>query len=356
MYKKIFVAITLLCAIVNVKAQEAAKEESKPITISGYIDGYYRYDFSKKLENNRTSFTNAHNSFELGMASLKLEHSFGKVGFVADLGFGQRAKEFSYNDNGITQAVKQLYATYAPADWIKFTLGSWGTHVGYEIVDPIANRNYSMSYMFSWGPFFHTGLKTDFTFGKSGLMIGIANPTDYKTAPLNSKKYFIGQYSLAATDDIKLYLNYVAGKRFTDSAKTSQIDLVVTAKITDKFNIGYNGTINSTKFQESADVYASSSKKWWGSAVYLNVDPTEKVGLTLRSEYFSDKNQLVAMSLAPEGANIFANTLSLNLKSGPLTIIPELRIESANKPVYYNAEGNTVSSTASFLLAAVYKF
>ncbi|MFZ9661298.1 MAG: outer membrane beta-barrel protein, partial [Chitinophagaceae bacterium] len=196
----------------------------------------------------------------------------------------------------------------------------------------------------------------DLTFGKSGLMLGVANPTDFKTAPMDSKKYFLAQYSIAATDNIKLYLNYVAGKRFTDTARTSQIDLVATVKLTDKFNIGYNGTINSTVFQESPEVYASTSKKWWGSALYLNVDPTEKLGLTLRSEYFSDKHQLVAMSLAPEGANIFANTISLNLKSGPLTIIPELRFESANKPVYFNAEGNTVSSTANFLLAAIYKF
>ena len=39
---------------------------------------------------------------------------------------------------------------------------SWATHVGYELVDAYLNRNYSMSYMFSYGPFFHTGIKADF--------------------------------------------------------------------------------------------------------------------------------------------------------------------------------------------------
>ena len=47
----------------------AVKEEPKPITISGFVDVYYRYDFSQNPANNRTSFTNSHNSFELGMAS-----------------------------------------------------------------------------------------------------------------------------------------------------------------------------------------------------------------------------------------------------------------------------------------------
>ena len=56
-----------------------------------------------------------------------------------------RAKEFAYTDEGITQAIKQLYVSYSPAEWLKFTAGSWATHVGYELVDPQLNRNYSMS-------------------------------------------------------------------------------------------------------------------------------------------------------------------------------------------------------------------
>jgi Putative beta-barrel porin-2, OmpL-like. bbp2 len=358
MLRKIFViAITMATAQYSF-AQEAVApvEEKKPATtISGFADVYYRYDFSKNPSNNRTSFTNSHNSFELGMASLKLEHSFGKVSMVADMGFGKRAQEFSYNESGVVAAIKQLYVSYAATDWLKLTMGSWATHVGYELVDAPANRNYSMSYMFSWGPFFHTGLKAEATFGKAGFMLGVANPTDYKTAPLDSKKYMLAQFSYAFTDNIKAYLNYVGGKRFTDSAKTNQFDVVVTAKVSDKFSLGYNGTVNTTKFQID-DKYDTDAQAWWGSAAYLNFDPTEKFGLTWRSEYFSDKNQLVAMSLAPEGAAIFANTISANFRIHGLTIIPEFRFETSGKDVFYDKEGGPKSGNASVLLAAVYKF
>jgi|KBSMisStaDraftv2_1062788.scaffolds.fasta_scaffold100447_2 hypothetical protein len=359
MLRKFIVTAITMAAISPLFAQDTTvttvKEEPKPITISGFVDVYYRYDFSQNLANNRTSFTNSHNSFELGMASIKLEHSFGKVGFVADLGFGKRAQEFSYNETGIVQAIKQLYVTYSPKDWLKFTMGSWATHVGYELVDAPGNRNYSMSYMFSWGPFSHTGLKAEATAGKSGFMLGIANQTDYKSAPLDSKKYLLAQYTYAFSDNVKLYLNYVGGKRFTDSARTNQYDVVLTGKVNDKFSIGYNGTLNSTKYQVN-DKYDTDAKTWWGSAVYFNIDPSDKFGITLRSEYFSDKNQLVAMSLAPEGANIFANTLSFNCKAGPLTIVPELRFETANNKVYFNKDGGSVSSNTSALIAAYYKF
>src|SRR5215211_284618 len=80
-------------------SQDSTAEVKSPLLISGFVDAYYRFNFSNpKSEqgfNNLTSFTNSQNSFELGMASVKLEHSMGKVGFVADLGFGKRAAEFS---------------------------------------------------------------------------------------------------------------------------------------------------------------------------------------------------------------------------------------------------------------------
>ena len=117
-------------------------EEKKPaLTITGGADVYYKYDFGKTRFNNLTSFTNSHNRFELGMATVKLEHKTDKVGVVVDLGFGKRAQEFAYNDQGILAAIKQLYVTYSPASWIKFTAGSFATHVGYELVDANLNRN-----------------------------------------------------------------------------------------------------------------------------------------------------------------------------------------------------------------------
>ena len=66
----------------------AVQEETKPaLSITGGADVYYRYDFGTTRFNNLTSFTNSHNSFELGMATVKLEYKTDKIGVVADLGF-----------------------------------------------------------------------------------------------------------------------------------------------------------------------------------------------------------------------------------------------------------------------------
>src|SRR4026208_1218714 len=285
MLRKLFVALTAITLGLFSNAQLASvvtdttaipaenAEEPKPsFTITGSADVYYKYDFAKTRFNTYTSFTGTHNSFALGMASVKFEHKGSKVGAVLDLGFGPRAKEFSYTDEGITQAIKQLYITYSPADWLKFTAGTWGTHVGYELLDPQLNRNYSMSYMFTNGPFSHTGVKADITKGKHGFMIGVSNATDFRIPPDDyiNKKFVIAQYSLTASDKVKLYLNYVGGKA-PDTSKVSQFDAVLTAKLSDKFNVGFNATVNSTKHWDGSKNLDGLS--WWGSALYLNLDP-----------------------------------------------------------------------------------
>src|SRR5215218_7426823 len=206
MLRKITLSAIAMFTLNSVFSQDSTKASA--LTISGSADVYYKYDFGKSKANNLTSFTTSHNSFELGMASVKFDYKASKVEMVADLGFGKRAQEFSYNDAGILAAVKQLYLSYSASSWLKLTAGSWATHVGYELVDAYANRNYSMSYMFTNGPFFHTGVKSEMTAGKSGFMIGLANQTDYKYLPEGyiRKKFLLAQYSFAASDLFKAYV------------------------------------------------------------------------------------------------------------------------------------------------------
>ena len=351
MLRKILACSTvLLISFSSAFSQDSSK--TGHLTISGSADAYYRYNFQNAKDsgrtNNYTSFTNSHNSFELGMASLKADYAVGKVDAVLDLGFGRRADEFSYNDNGTLSAIKQLYISFAPSDKVKFTMGKWTTHVGYELLDAYLNRNYSMDYMFSYGPFFHTGLKADVAVNSNfSFMLGVANPTDMSTASF-AKKSFLGQIHVASSNTkINGYINYVGGKDLTD-ASINQIDAVITGTISSKFGIGYNGTIKAVKPS------GGESASWWGSALYLNFDPSSVFGLTARGEYFGDTK-----GVAGFGTDIFDFTLSGNIHIDNLTIIPEFRIDTAKDPIFYNNSDKltpSAKSTSSFILAATYHF
>ncbi|MDB5221345.1 MAG: porin [Chitinophagaceae bacterium] len=346
-----FVGITVIYFSGYAQSDSSSVTETKPggPVITGSVDAYYRFNFSnsKTTFNNYTSFTNSQNTFALGMASIKADHSFGKASATIDLGFGPRAEEFSYGDptHSTLFAVKQAYLSYAISDKFKLTMGKWATHIGYELVDAYLNRNYSMDYMFSYGPFSHTGLKADIGLGKkSNLMFGIANPSDI-VSPATSRKYAIAQFSTASTNDkIKAYLNYQGS--YGGSFSTTQFDLVLIGTVSSMFSIGYNGTVQSAKPK------GGSSASWWGSALYLNYDPVSTFGITLRGEYFDNKKAVV---LAP-ATSIFDVTLSPNFKIGNLTIIPELRLDAAKNTIFTKNDGTATKSTATAILAATYHF
>jgi hypothetical protein len=359
MIKRISSSIVLILACFSAFSQtdSTAPAAPPPPTFTGSVDAYYRYNFANakdaegnQITNNYTSFTNSQNSFELGMVSLQAAHSFGKASVFADLGFGRRAQEFNYPDGSggnsfySLASVKQAYLSYAVTDKFKLTMGKWGTHVGYELADAYLNRNYSMDYMFSYGPFSHTGIKADIGLGgTSALMVGISDLTDNATTK-SSRKYAIAQFSTATKNSkLKAYLNYLG--TYGGSMSATQIDLVAIWVATDKFNIGYNGTVKMVDPQEGDN--ASS----WGSALYFNVDPTPTFGITLRGEYFADEKSAFGL-----GTNVFDVTLSPNFKIGNLTIIPELRYESGKDEVFFTHDGNTTKSTFTGILAATYHF
>jgi hypothetical protein len=339
MLKKILIASAICCNLVPAFAQKDSTKKSST-TITAYVDGYYRA-LTKDgggSNNNLTSFTNSYNAFKLGMASVKIDQTLGKFTATLDVGAGKRADEFSYNDHDVLTNIKQATLSYAVSDKLKLTAGKFSTHVGYELLDATSNRNYSMSYGFSYGPFFHTGFKADVSLGgKSTLMVGLVDPTDYSSFK-GKPKYIIAQFSSSTSNDkLKGYFNFVQGD------VTTQYNVVLLATLSNKISAAFDGSINQQKM-------GSTSSSWCSNAFYVNYDISEKFVLTLREDFFSDRK------INPLGlGNVNATTLSGKIKVKKLTLIPEYRMDGGNTPLF-NTKTGTASSASNFVLAAVYAF
>ncbi len=357
----------MLASTATVFAQEEKKEEEPAkTTFGGYLDAYYKADISKRTNNTLTSFTDSNNSFELGMASIYAEHKFKKATAFVDLGFGRRSEEFVYNNmSGAANAnsqmlIKQAYLSYEVLSGLKFTMGSWATHLGVELVNASDNRNYSMSYAFSNGPFFNTGFKADYSTSGFNFMLGLSQPTDFRSAMEagSHQKTVIGQVGYAA-DKFSVYLNGTSGSTNPKTTNVTQGDLVVNYKIADKFGLTFNGT-----YANVTDDVAKGSKNWFATVLYAKYDHSDKINLTLRSEYFDDKDGastsftvLGTKRLLPiTGFNVISNTLSLNYKVGNLTIIPEFRIDTSSEKIFADKDVRTSPTNIYGLLGAAYKF
>ncbi len=350
--KAIFVLVTFFSFSDLVLSQE------NKTTFGGSADAYYKFDFAKQ-NTGRTSFTNSHNSFELGMFSLSATHAFGKASALADIGFGKRAKDFSYNDQAETFFIKQLNFNYEIVKNFKVTLGSFATHIGYELVDAYQNKNYSMSYAFTNGPFFNTGLKANYVADKFNFMLGVTNPTDFKTALQSGSdnKTVIGQIGYTA-DKFSGFLNFTTGSRnplplYTPNQiggelyNRTQFDFVGSYKATEKLGIAFNATYAIQKHDEVSDL----DTNWLSIIGYLSYQTTEKSALNWRAEYVKDDKALFG-----DEVSVFANTLSWMYSVDNLKIGPEVRFDSASKDIFVNSKSEPTKTSASVLLSTTYVF
>jgi len=347
--KNVFQIIGIsLLAICSTNAQESTT--ILPGTVfAGSADFYYKYDFAE-VDNSYTSFTHSHDSYEIGMASIEASHKLGKASIFVDLGFGSRASEFTYNDAANTFMIKQMYVTYDFSPSFKVTAGSFGTHIGYELVDAVDNKNYSMSYAFTNGPFFNTGVKAQYTTGKYSFMAGVTNPTDFKTAGEagSKEKTFIGQIGYVA-DTGSAYFNFTSGSSNPASDKNkTQFDFVGTKKLNSKLTLGFNGTYAMVNDDNDSELDAN----WFSLVGYLNYTLKGKWSMAYRLEYFDDKDGAIYGAMP----SIIGNTLSFNYKEGNFTFIPEVRFDSSSEDIFSKKDGSATGSSAYVLLATTYSF
>ena len=363
---------------------EAKKEEEKTFTLSGSIDTYFRSSFGTTNTvyggyAPSTSFSDL-KGFGLGMANLIATYSGDKVGFTADLVFGPRGKAAVFNsEQGI---VNQMYAFYKLSEKVTLNLGQFNTFVGYEVISPAVNFHYSTSYMFSYGPFSHTGLRADFDLG-GGMVakLAVMNPTDVvEFNPVNTYTY--GAQVGHSNDAGGIWLNLIYGDQdgtldtddevkmdedgnpITSAGSLFQVDLTTGWNLGEKFYLGFNTSYQTVASGEGFDAEGDlqdsggDASSFVGFAVYPKVTLSESFALGLRAEYFGIKNShLEIIGLDDDGdGSVMAFTLSGNLKAGGLTFIPELRIDQSSEDSFEDADKKFTSVMPSLNLAAVYKF
>jgi hypothetical protein len=310
--------------------------QDTPLEISGSADAYWKYDFAKTA-NIPTSFATDHNSVSLGMIDVVLKKKTGKTSFVGEVSFGPRGAGQSIPDvDGQSFHIQNLYATYAASDKLSLTAGYMGTFIGYEVISPLANFHYSTSYLFTTGPFQNAGIKANYAVSsKVGLMVGLFNDqwNTYKATPEFGLNAFGAQLTLTPAEGLTAYFNLLTG-----SESGTIVDLTAAYQVSPKFKLGLNAADFSGV--ESGSGYS-------GIALYPSVAISDSFGLGLRAESFKSKTLDTSVS---------AFTLSANLKSGGLTFIPEIRLDSASEDSFYKSNGNPTKSASQFVVAMVYGF
>jgi hypothetical protein len=365
---------------------EEKKDEVKTFTLSGSVDTYFHSSLGTKnpfmadAYAPSTSFSDL-KGFGLGMANLIATYSGEKVGFTADLVFGPRGQAAVFGTASGQAIINQMFAYYKLSDKVTVNMGQFNTFLGYEVISPAVNFHYSTSYLFSWGPFNHTGLRADFDLG-NGLVgkLAVMNPTDIvEFNPVNT--YTLGGQIGKTNDNGGIWLNVLYGDQdgklestdpafdedgnlITSAGNLFQVDITTGWNLSEKFYLGFNTSMQSVAageyFVAEGDLEDSDgdAASFVGFAIYPKVTLSETFALGLRAEYFGLKNGHLGILGADENGDgsVMGFTLSGNYKVSGLTIIPEFRIDTTSEDSFIDADGEATDMMPSLTVAAVYKF
>jgi hypothetical protein len=366
------------------EATPAPPEEKKPtFTLSGSIDAYLHSSFGNASIAPSTSFANL-DGFALGMANVIASYDGEKAGFKADLVYGPRGFDAVFANTYTGQRiVNQLYGYFKIGKKVTLNLGQFNTFFGYEVISPTGNFHYSTSYMFSYGPFNHTGLRADFDLG-GGLVakLAVMNPTDLvEFNPKNT--YTLGGQFGYVNDKGSVYLNALYGDQdgvldksavlgTTSEGSTLALDITAGLNLSDAFYLGLNGTYRTKAAgktwdgTKNIDTPNEEANGFYGIALYPKVTLSESFALGLRAEYFgitknyltdNDPNTVNVIGRDAQGSGtVTAFTLSGNYKVEGLTIIPELRYDATSENSFNDSDYLPTKTLPTFNLAFVYKF
>jgi hypothetical protein len=366
------------------KAAESVKEEDEEpaFSFSGSIDTYFHTTFKNQNAYYGDAYAPSSSfadlkGFGIGMVNLIASYSGDKAGFTADLVFGPRGQAAVFGTASGQAIINQAFAFYKFSDKLTLNLGQFNTFLGYEVISPTVNFHYSTSYLFSWGPFNHTGARLDYA-AENGFVakLAIMNPTDLvEFNPVNT--YTLGGQLGKTSDKGGIWLNFLYGDQDgtlnADNSQTLdtsfgnlfQADVTLGYNLTDKFYLGFNASSQSVAAGQEVDISgdivdsAGDASSFLGFAVYPKITLSESFSLGLRAEYFSIKNNhLSIIGLDSNGdGDVIEFTLSGNYKVGGLTFIPEFRIDKTSEDSFFEGSiTNMKSVLPSMNLAAVYKF
>ena len=368
---RVLSGIVAICAGVSANAAS-----SGPVTMkfSGFIEGYYGYNFNKPSNNltfprqfdykdNLARINNAtvHGEFTFaGLSDLKLKTTFW-LGDNADIFYdGDTAKE------PWARNFRQFYLSYSTAGDVPITIdfGKFDTWIGYEVTDSVDNINSSRGVIYTLGiPAYHSGIRATAKLTDK-FELGVAAVQGWNESANGDKENSYGVWFKSSLDSkTNAVLSYYTGKEGNDT-KTNGLGsfggiAFGTAGLTNLHLINFNGSRTvSDKLSLGWDsVYASAvdgpnSGKWSGVAFFANMTLDEKRTVAGRFEMFDDADGLRTGT----ASRISSFTGTYSYKVNPnLRVRGEVRRDWSDKPVFVSDTGVRKFQLTG-LLAAEYKF
>lgn len=332
-------------------SQEASASPFDSISMNGFVDGYYSYNFqhphsavaSVPLGNSGSRLTGFRafdaptNALTLNMIELTLakapEATNSRLGFNLTFGYGNAMNVVNSTEPGglgYAQYLKEGYLSYLVpvGKGLQIDFGKFVTQHGAEVIESKDNWNYSRGILFTYAiPFYHFGLRSKYVFNdkynfSAYLVNGWNNIVDN-----NSGKTLGLQFGWNPSKKVSLVGNYMVGpEQANNNSNIRQLwDTVLIYSPTPKLSLMWN-----FDYGRGDRIAGVSSAVWWsGAAGYVRYALSDNYAFATRYEYYNDPFGFTTG--AAQHLNEFTTTFEHKIAKHLITRL-EFRRDMSNQP------------------------
>jgi hypothetical protein len=284
-----FSAITFFIALA-VRGDEPAK----PITIHGFVDGYYAWN-SNTPSSHDSFFPGAGstgkraNEFNLNLAALEIVRDAAPLGFHLSLVAGNGADVIHAAESEGFRHIYQASVIYKVNGKLTLEGGIFPSHIGFEAFYSKDDWNYTRSWPGELSPFYQTGVHATYQFndhwsGDVHVLNGWQIIND------NNDAKAIGGKIAYTNDRLTTSLNTFDGPEVPhDNSHWRHFgDLIVSYKVTPKLSVA--GSLD----RGNQELPGNASANWLGVAAFGRYAFDGRHAMAVRGSLFRDPDNAVS--------------------------------------------------------------
>jgi hypothetical protein len=344
---KVFLILTLLISHV-VRADAADSLSVGGLSVGGFVDVYYAYEFARPPSRDRSFTTQPlrHNEFNLNLALVDLKQTAERARGRFALQTGTYVQSNYAAEPGLLQNIHEASAGFSPGRSWWLDAGIFASHIGLESAISKDNWTYSRSLMAEYSPYYEAGVRLSGPLSeRASLGILVLNGWQ-NIRETNGDKAFGTQLLVRPNNAVTLNWSTFIGNEAPDTA-SSQVRVFNhfygLATLRGRVEAGVAIDLGLQK-RPSRGAYAS-----WYAATLLarfTVSPSVRVGG--RVEYYADREQVIVSTGTPNGFQTFGASVNVDYAaSAHFVLRVEARGFRSKDRVYPSSKG--LRSDSGFL-------
>ncbi|MFN8361184.1 MAG: porin [Candidatus Kapaibacterium sp.] len=324
-----FLLAEIFCISTSMHAQDqitGAIHIQNPLTISGYVDTYYSYDFGAPANHERPSFFysyNKHNELNLNLGFVKAKYTQpGRVRGNLALMAGTYAQYNLSSEQGLLKNVFEanvgacVYDNNEQNIWVD--AGIMPSHIGFESAIGKDCWNLTRSMLADNSPYYESGIKVGYATSDDKWYIAamylngwqrITKINGNQTPAFGMQVTFKPPHS-----DMTFNWSTYIGNEQPDSAALRRLfnNFYGIVQLSDK--VGLTAGFDIGLQQKNKD--SSDMNLWYSPVVIVQYNVTNSLRFAARAEYYSDPNGVIIPTGTSNGFQTLGYSLNVDYYPG----------------------------------------